>query len=225
MIARLSRAGPTVAFPPRVPRWGGRRDCSGSPGLRVISARHLPRNSAGRRIRAAPGVRKRIRNAPPGPPRTPPSFPDRRGRKRGHSSAELRMFHPALQDDREAVNRGLPPHSTLCNGITTFTVDSWRNPPRGTSAAGRLDPAGGKGYSGPRPAHRRSLRSSAPAGPPTLTATQDGRHGRLPASRPQRLLPLPPGRQALPGHLPARDMAGPATCRASASSPGPPLPF
>jgi len=40
--------------------------------------------------------------------------------------------------------------------------------------------------------------TSAPAWPPTLTATQDGRHGRLPESRPGRLLPLPQGDKPCP---------------------------
>ena len=53
----------------------------------------------------------------------------------------------------------------------------------------------------PRPAPRSSPRILAPAWPSVLTATRDGRHGRLLASRPGRLLPLPTGRQTLPSHL------------------------
>jgi hypothetical protein len=115
--------------------------------------------------------------------------------------------------------------STPCNGTTTFTVYFQRNLQRGcTSPAGRLDPVGDRGYS------RAGwpidvLPTSAPAWPPALTATQDGRHGRLSVSRLRRLLPLPLGRHALPSHPPARGMAGAAPCRASACGPGPPPAF
>jgi hypothetical protein len=110
-----------------------------------------PRSLAGRKIRAAPGVRKRIRNAPRG-------HPGRRHRSliaaagnAGHASAELRTLVQRFKDDREAVNRRPPwlakrpsatalPRSPYIAGEIYCEV---------TSPAGRLDPAEGRGYSGP----------------------------------------------------------------------------
>ena len=90
-----------------------------------------------------------------------------------------------------------------------------------TSPTGSTRPGRRQRVSLPGPASRSPPRIMASAWPSVLTATRDGRHGRPRTSRPGRLLPLPPGRQTLPSHLPTRRMAGPATCPANTSRPGP----
>jgi len=120
-----------------------------------------------------------------------------------------------------ASARGHVVKSALCNGVTTFTVYSWRNLLRGYVTHGvdstRQEAEGVAARAGVS----KSPRIMAPAWPSVLTATRDGRHGRPRTSRPGRLLPLPPGRQTLPSHLPTRRMAGPATCPANTCRPGP----
>jgi hypothetical protein len=143
--------------------------------------------------------------------------------ERRHSSAELRMFRLALQDGREAVDRR---SASLANWPSATALQRSPYIPgeiycEATSPTGSTRPGRRQSVSLPGPAPRSSPRILAPAWPSVLTATRDGRHGRLLASRPGRLLPLPPGRQTLPSHLPTRRMAGPATCPANTCRPGP----
>ena len=148
-------------------------------------------------------------------------------RKRRHSSAELlrcstRRFK---MTERPLVAVCLARQSALCNGIRTFTVYSWRNLLRGYVTQGVDSTRQEAECVAAQAGASKFPRILAPAWPPLLTATRDDRHGRLPASRPGRLLPLPPGRQTLPSHLPTRRMAGPVTCPANTCRPGPLPPF
>jgi len=191
--------GPKCTFSLATKEPGRSYDPSGPKGAEADSER--PR-------RGHPGRRHRSLTAAMGNPRRSPR--------------ELRGFCPALQAcprGREVAVCWLAKRP--CNASTTFSVDSRPDRPRGyvtrrvdsirQEAEGTAARAGASTFP----------RIPASAWPPTLTATQDGRHGRLPASRPRWLLPLPPGRQAVSGHLPAWGMAGPAPGPANGCRPGP----
>ena len=77
------------------------------------------------KIRAAPGVRKRIQERPPGPPRTPLSFPDHRGRNAGifGRTSEVPPRSPTTTQ-RPLIAVCLAHQAARCNGTTTFTVYS-----------------------------------------------------------------------------------------------------
>jgi hypothetical protein len=83
-----------------------------------------------------------------------------------------------------------------CNSSTTFTVRSQRNLPRGTSPAGRLDPAGGRGSSCPAGA------SKFPDLGAGLVARSDRDPGWSPWPTPciqtRTIASTAPGRQACP---------------------------
>jgi hypothetical protein len=112
----------------------------------------------------------------------------------GHRRAETwstspQNFSPSrFKRDRE-TNRSSPRSPTgRCNSSTTFTVYSWRNLPRGYVTRRSTRPGRRHRVQLLRPAPRSAPSTSAPAGPLVLTATQDRRYGRLPASRPRQLL-------------------------------------
>jgi hypothetical protein len=147
--------------------------------------------------------------------------------KAGHSSAELRMSHPTRQEGpKRPINRRRPrsPIGPLQRQYKVHRIFPAKSTARLHVTRRSTRPGRRQKVQLLRLAHRSfpNLGAGLTARP---DATQDGRHGRLPTSRPGRLLPLPPGRQALPGHLPAWGMAGPATCRANPSRPGPPPAF
>jgi hypothetical protein len=110
---------------------------------------------AGRKIRAARGA-----EANSDPPATPEVAiaPDRRGRKRGRSFRRTSDVHPGASSRtaRPFITVCLARQSTLCNGITTFTVDCWRNLPRGYVTRRSTRPRRRHNVWPPGPAPRRS---------------------------------------------------------------------
>ena len=132
-------------------RFGPRPRANGLP-------RRRPRGGVARPVVRSerPGVRKRIRT--PRPLRKSPSLPDRRGGKRGRSFRRTSDVHPGASSRtaRPFITVCLARQSTLCNGITTFTVDCWRNLPRGYVTRRSTRPGRRPNVWPPGPAPRRS---------------------------------------------------------------------
>jgi DNA-binding transcriptional MerR regulator len=90
---------------------------------------------------------------------------------------------PLRADDAELLRLAVLGYSAFGHD-ETVTVDSWRNLPGDYGTRRSTRPGRRQRVQRPGPAPGSSPRTSAPAWPPALTATQDGRFGRLPTSRP-----------------------------------------
>jgi hypothetical protein len=136
------------------------------------------------------------------------------------------MSHPTRQEGPRGplIAAGLARRSALCNDSTTFTVYSRGNLQQDYVTRRSTRPGRRQKVQLLRLAHRSSPNLGA-----GLTARPDRDPGWSPWPTPhiqtRTIASTAPGRQALPGHLPAWGMAGPATCRANPSRPGPPPAF
>jgi hypothetical protein len=183
------------------------------PSLRSVGADHDP----GGVLSLAPGPSSPDRAA-----RGQPGLGSRWPTARARAGAPDHRPKPSNASDATGVtDTTKAQHQQEGTDSTTFTVPSRRNLARGYVTRRSTRPGMRQRVRPPGQAQRRSSTTSAPAWLPALPATQDGRHVPAPTSKCKRLLPLPPGRQALPGHLPARGMVGPAPCRARPLASGP----
>jgi hypothetical protein len=136
-----------------VDRWRPREPLrhleAGPPRQRPSSAgTALTKGVAGRKIRAAPGCESGF-GTPPGPPRTPPLFPDRAAERR-HFSAELGgSAHSSRRTERPLIAGCLAHQSAPATAVQRSPYIHRVMYCEVTSRAGRPDPKEGRGYGCP----------------------------------------------------------------------------